>query len=353
LHADRAKICHTCGAVLTRKVAKLRRRYLHNTSSKIFHSRLTPFPCAARFTLYRSTIEEISMEVAKKVKGLLAGAFAALAASQALALGNLADIEIVDRATGRALPVHQHAGEAWVAGVPGAKYSIRVRNNHFSRVLAVMSVDGVNVVSGETAGSAQAGYVYGRYERGEIAGWRKSDSEIAAFEFVASPQSYAERTGRPHNVGIIGVALFREKVPQRRAEISEPLGRFAPYKPAAPSAAESASAPAGNAPQSAAAPLAQPVPDASKRGRAQSNADAVADTTTKLGTGHGEREASHTTRVTFARESETPNEVIRIRYDSRENLLAMGVIRESFAWRNPFLNPFPRDQYVPDPPTMR
>jgi hypothetical protein len=315
------------------------------------HPRLTPFPRSTRFTLYRNAIVEIEMDVAKKIQGMLTSVIVALSASHAFALGNLAEIEIVDRATGRALPVHQHAGEAWVAGVPGAKYSIRVRNNHFSRVLAVMSVDGVNVVSGETAGSGQAGYVYGRFERGEIAGWRKSDSEIAAFEFVASPQSYAERTGRPHNVGIIGVALFREKMPQRRAEITEPLGRFAPYKPAAPSAAESASAPAGIAPQSAAAPLAMPVPDMSKRGRTQSNAEA--DAATKLGTGHGEREASHITRVTFARESETPNEVIRIRYDSRENLLAMGVIRESFAWRNPFLNPFPRDSYVPDPPAMR
>jgi hypothetical protein len=282
------------------------------------------------------------MGVAKKVAGLLA----VFGVSHAFALGSLADVEIVDRATGRALPVHVHEGEAWVAGVPGVKYSIRVRNNHFSRMLAVMSVDGVNVVSGETAGSAQAGYVYGRYERGEIAGWRKSDSEIAAFEFVASPQSYAERTGRTQNVGVIGVALFREKAPVRRADTASPLNRSAP---AAPGAAKSASA--DTASQAASAPLPSSSPEASKRGRAQS--ESLADAEVKLGTGHGEREASHITRVTFTRESDAPNEVIRIRYDSRANLLAMGIIRESFAWRNPSLNPFPRDSYVPDPPAMR
>ena len=48
-----------------------------------------------------------------------------------------------------------------------------------------------------------------------------------------------------------------------------------------------------------------------------------------LGTGHGRREESLVSQVAFERERDRPNEVIRIRYDSRENLVAMGVIRES------------------------
>ena len=35
--------------------------------------------------------------------------------------------------------------------------------------------------------------------------------EVAAFTFTDSPNSYAERTGRPANVGVIGVAVFRER----------------------------------------------------------------------------------------------------------------------------------------------
>ena len=77
------------------------------------------------------------------------------------------------------------------------------------------------------------------------------------------------------------------------------------------------------------------------------------ETDKKLGTGHGEREHSPIERTQFTRESSTPNEVIQIRYDSRENLLAMGVIRERFAHRVPTPNPFPLNQYVPDPPAMR
>ena len=69
------------------------------------------------------------------------------------------------------------------------------------------AVDGINVISGETGAWGQSGYVFGPGESYEIAGWRKSDAEIAAFNFTAAGNSYAERTGRPANVGVIGVAL--------------------------------------------------------------------------------------------------------------------------------------------------
>jgi hypothetical protein len=58
------------------------------------------------------------------------------------------------------------------------------------------------------------------------------------------------------------------------------------------------------------------------------------------------------TEVPFNRLSSTPNEIIRIRYDSFENLVAMGVVeRRPTPWPAP--NPFPdsgNQQYVPDPP---
>src|ERR1700722_13894191 len=131
--------------------------------------------------------------------------------AHAQTLGGLADIAIIDRDTGVALSPHYYRGEYWIAGRPGAKYSIEVHNRLGERLLAVMSVDGVNVLSGETAAWDQGGYVFEPGERYEITGWRKSDVEVAAFTFTESPNSYAERTGRPANVGVIGVALFRER----------------------------------------------------------------------------------------------------------------------------------------------
>ena len=44
-----------------------------------------------------------------------------------------------------------------------------------------------------------------------IEGWRKSLDDVATFYFTRLPDSYAARTGRPDNVGVIGVALFPER----------------------------------------------------------------------------------------------------------------------------------------------
>ena len=120
-------------------------------------------------------------------------------------------VEIVDRTEGRVLPLYWHEGRRYVVGKPGNEYSIRVRNGGSARILAVMSVDGVNVITGDSASPSQSGYVFASGETADIAGWRKSMSRTAAFYFTALPDSYAARTGRPDNVGVIGVAVFRER----------------------------------------------------------------------------------------------------------------------------------------------
>src|SRR5438105_15850425 len=142
----------------------------------------------------------------------------ACTALHAHAVGHLADITVIDRDTGTTLPLYYSKGEYWVAGAPGARYAISIRNQMGQRVMAVTSVDGINVVSGATAAWSQTGYVFGAYSSYQITGWRKSNSEVAAFEFSASADSYAERTGRPNQVGVIGVALFKERMPEPPAQ---------------------------------------------------------------------------------------------------------------------------------------
>lgn len=282
-------------------------------------------------------------------------ATATLAASMnASAVGRLADINVIDRSTGETLPVHYYKGEYWVAGKPGAKYSVSVANASGSRVLAVMSVDGVNVLNGQTASVDQSGYVFNGYQRYEVTGWRKSNQEVAAFEFVASPASYAERTGRPANVGVIGVALFRERVYQPPVTVTPP---YTPYRYGPLGSAKSEAAREGVADATGAQPPAPSLPaPASAAANSASNevarrAEARPEMREKLGTGHGEREWSQVSHTNFERAQSSPNETIRIRYDSFENLVSMGVIQQpSRPWqRTP--NPFPESLgYVPDPP---
>jgi hypothetical protein len=299
----------------------------------------------------------------KKLTLVLAVAAAASGLSaQALAVGRLADVTVTDRSSGATLPVHYYRGEYWVAGVPGAKYAIDIRNASGRRVLAVTSVDGVNVVSGETASTAQTGYVLGAYQRYDITGWRKGNDAVAAFEFTASPNSYAERTGRPRDVGVIGVALFRERAPVQVHPIVPYHSRFKRYEESEAMGAPAAPVPyaADTAKDSAAKPEAPAGGMRESRNSSESSSMAkqIAPIATqpapKLGTGHGERESSYVTNTEFERESSAPAEVIRIRYDSHANLLAMGVIPTPRSVP-PRPNPFPDGAigYVPDPPRWK
>ena len=271
--------------------------------------------------------------------------FGLATAGQAHVVGGIAEVAIIDRDSGEVLSPYYYRGEYWVAGRPGARYSIEIHNRLGERLLAVTSVDGVNVVSGATAGWDQTGYVFSPGERYEVTGWRKTDREVAAFTFTASPNSYAERTGRPANVGVIGVALFRERQVPTPAYVPPAIGYPSDRAQSAGRAADLGEA--ADARQSSAAPAAsaaQPTPP--------SAASVIALPAAKLGTGHGEREYSYVNHTEFLRMQDHPNEVIRIRYDSFDNLLAMGVVkrpRTAAPWANPF-PASPERQYVPDPP---
>ena len=105
---------------------------------------------------------------------------------------------------------------------------------------------------------------------------------------------------------------------------------------------------------SGAAPAAKaaPAPAQGLDARSRDEAIARAAPAPQLGTGHGQREVSPVSHTHFERRSARPDELIRIRYDSRDNLIALGVLPREGAPRPP--NPFPDSpavsRYVPDPP---
>lgn len=243
--------------------------------------------------------------------------------------GNLLDLAVVDRDTGATLPTYADDGKLYVAGTPGHRYSVRLSNRSGGRVLAVLSVDGVNAVSGQTASPDQTGYVLGAWQSTEINGWRKNLDEVAQFNFTALPNSYAARTGRPTNVGVIGVAVFAERASswRERKTIASETASPAP-----------AQAPGADASEMGNSARAQP--QASKAG-------SLAQREERLGTGHGAREAARVENTAFERASTAPAETIAIWYDSFANLVAQGIIARPLVRHSPV--PFPTT-FVPDPP---
>ena len=274
---------------------------------------------------------------------LFALAACASSASAHRSPGGLASIEVFDRDSGQVVPTYNKDGRQFVPGRPGARYALRLRNLTQGRLLVVLSVDGVNVISGETADWRQTGYVLDPGRSADINGWRKSGTEVAAFEFAPIERSYAAQTGRPDHVGVIGMAAFRERVV------------LAPPPPAAPPIAAAAQPRSERRSADAAAE-----PSAQAAGKSSSSENSAAadaaigrldrqERLERLGTGHGQREWSVSRRTSFDRATALPEQVTQLEYDSFERLVAAGVISAPIAYVRP--RPFPASSgFVPDPP---
>ncbi len=266
----------------------------------------------------------------------------------------LADVQIIDRSSGQRLPLYYHQGEYWVAGQPGSSYAVDIKNRSRGRILAVLSIDGINAISGQAAAAVpDDGYVLGSRQQWAISGWRKSDQQVAAFYFSHSEDSYAARTGRPRDIGVIGVAVFREREPQPQPQPPILRNREA-QKSSAPAAEASSADSAAPAMPPPSSPAAAAAPNASVAAESRQAAApaAPAPVAPSLGTGHGALERSVTRTTEFHSASSSPAQIIRIRYDSYANLVAQGVIRAPQPAVQPAPRPFPASPsgYVPDPP---
>ena len=138
---------------------------------------------------------------------------------------------------GSPLPGAQVGGDLYAVGEAGARYTIGVENHSGYRYEVVASVDGLDVIDGADADFSKRGYLIDPYTSFVIEGWRTGDDTVAAFRFSDMDNSYAGRTGKARNIGVIGVAFFQEAgvVPAdelRRRDSADPFpNRYAPPLP--------------------------------------------------------------------------------------------------------------------------
>ncbi len=114
---------------------------------------------------------------------------------------------------GRPLPTIFYENKAYLP-VPqtGKEYQIRIWHHGPRRVSAVVSVDGLSVITGRRASEDDPGYVIAPYSSILIKGWRRNFDRVAAFRFVDHDKSYASLMGKSENIGVIGLVAFEERI---------------------------------------------------------------------------------------------------------------------------------------------
>jgi len=120
-----------------------------------------------------------------------------------------------------------HEGKSYIEAKNGSEWYFQIQNNSPTRILAVCSVDGLNVLTGESASPTDSGYIIDAYSSQKIKGFRFSDEEWALFKFgyKVNGKTYAQSKGdgAEKNCGVIGVRLFQEKqIPKIQVPIEDP-----------------------------------------------------------------------------------------------------------------------------------
>jgi hypothetical protein len=148
------------------------------------------------------------------------------------AVGSLVSVSVdVD---GREAPLYaapDRSGRFYLEALAHSGYALRLSNHTGERLGVVVTVDGLNAISGERepglpAGRGPAGrmYVLGPWDSVTVQGWRTSLDEVRRFTFVDEKRSYAARSGKANGkMGWIELAVYREVRPAYSGV--SPLGR--------------------------------------------------------------------------------------------------------------------------------
>lgn len=264
-------------------------------------------------------------------------------------IGEKVKLTVIDTQYNKPLPIYLFNNQYWIAGTPNKAYIMELISTlKKRRALATVSVDGINVITGEDANVLQRGYILSPNKRYKIAGWRKNIHEVATFKFVYPQYSYADQVGRSNNLGIIGMAVFSEHYPSHQLDMPD----------------IQAESDTKHTHKHKYANNLNNLKDVNTQNTQNNPQTMRFETKQGLGTQHGEIKLDQSSMSSFKRSSESPNELISLRYDTVDGLVSRGVLRwvPQPANIQPYstkpLKPisFPKYEknkgYVPDPPQL-
>lgn len=263
--------------------------------------------------------------------------------------GSLVSVEIDVEGRRTALyPAPDGSGRFYLEAREGARYDITLTNRGHERLGVLLTVDGLNVISGRRGGSSWLRpwsdpgrmYVLEPWDVTTVRGWRTSLDEVRRFTFVDERDSYAARSGKANpKLGWIEVAVYRER---RRYVRRDPYRRD-PYRedwPSAPRSREeedrSASDEAGRAAPPSAPPAAKDAPRGALEPERSTPREAPWDRRDREGypgTGWGPRAEDPAVVVNFEPEP-SPSERLTLRYEYRGALRALGILPRPYRDRD-------------------
>ena len=255
--------------------------------------------------------------------------------------------------------IYNHDGTLYVEGVEGRRYFVRVKNPTMGRVEAVISIDGLDVQDGKPAAVDKNGLVLGPGGSFDFEGFRVSNEKVAAFRFGGVEGGYAASKGDTSNVGVIGVAFYQERERMRiiRTEISfdsspgykswpGPQPRSRSFGIGGSNMAKGLSTFALSSNHAGPATYSCDVSNSVEAEELTSGGISPA-----LATEFGEARTSKVGETTYHRATSSPWRMYSIRYESRDNLVKLGIIPDDVELQGrEQANPFPATENFCAPP---
>jgi hypothetical protein len=247
-------------------------------------------------------------------------------------VGTLVDVSVeVDGWRTPLYPSPDGSGRYYLEAREGGSYAVRLANRTGERLGVVVTVDGLNAISGLRDEGRGRMYVLGPWEETVVRGWRSSLADVRRFTFVDERVSYAARSGKTNGrTGWIEVTAFRE----RRRSVYVP---YWPYPPRTDERSEEGSA---DREAEAGARRSAPAAEAQAPSGAPALKDGLSESVegrpdrTYPGTGWGAPAHDPAVVVSFDPEAAAA-ERITLRYEYRSGLVALGILPRPF---------YPRDR---------
>jgi len=118
---------------------------------------------------------------------------------------NTVDVNILVK--GNPVATYFKDEKTYIEAKDGSEYEIQIKNKNFNRILALASVDGLDVLTGEPSSNDDGGYVINPYDSFKVKGFRYSNEKVGSFKFVSNKKSSVSNQILK-NCGTIVVKIF-------------------------------------------------------------------------------------------------------------------------------------------------